>query len=429
LEPTTLKLITAAVFILTYALIVKFYRKKVWVIWGGVLLVFLLGSVTMSSAINSINWNVIGIYVGMLFLAEALVHSRVPDYLAIWLVNRSSKVWVAMLFVCALTGILSIFIENVACVLIVAPIAFSIAKKIRASPIPMIIGCAISSNLQGVATLIGDPPSMLLAGHAGLNFNDFFFFQGKPNLFFAVQLGMIASLVVMYFFFKHYKHPTHNFKEVRTNGMFPSLMLLLMIITLAVNSFFANGIPYAAGIICVFFGLAAFIWLLKQHLKNEKKLANAVLRMDWSTAMFIIAVFILVDALSRTGVIGDIATGIYSVTGTNVLLTFIVLIVISMVMSAFVDNVPYIVAMLPVTQLIAEQSAISPFVLYFGLLIGASVGGNITPVGAAANIVGVGLLKNRGYETSFWQFVKMGLPFTVFSVIVSAGFIWLMYGV
>jgi Na+/H+ antiporter NhaD/arsenite permease-like protein len=98
-------------------------------------------------------------------------------------------------------------------------------------------------------------------------------------------------------------------------------------------------------------------------------------------------------------------------------------------MSAFVDNVPYIVAMLPVTQLIAEQSAISPFVLYFGLLIGASVGGNITPVGAAANIVGVGLLKNRGYETSFWQFVKMGLPFTVFSVIVSAGFIWLMYGV
>jgi Na+/H+ antiporter NhaD/arsenite permease-like protein len=133
--------------------------------------------VTLESALWSINWNVIGIYVGMLFIAEALVHSKVPDYLAIWLVNRSKNVWSAMLFVCALTGILSIFIENVACILIVAPIAFSIAKRIRVSPVPMIIGCAISSNLQGVATLIGDPPSMILAAHAGLTFNDFFIFQ------------------------------------------------------------------------------------------------------------------------------------------------------------------------------------------------------------------------------------------------------------
>jgi Na+/H+ antiporter NhaD/arsenite permease-like protein len=429
MDPATLEIITAVIFVLTYTFIVKYYKKKVWIIWGGVLLVFLFGAITALSALASIDWNVIGIYVGMLFIAEALVHSKVPDYLAIWLVNRSTKVWTAMIFVCALTGILSIFIENVACILIIAPIAFSIAKRIRVSPVPMIIGAAISSNLQGVATLIGDPPSMLLAGHAGLTFNDFFFFQGKPALFFAVQLGMIASLIVLFFFFRHFKHPTHKFKEVKTNSMFPTLMLVLMIIALAVNSFIADGLPYAAGLICVLFGLASFIWLLKQHIKHERDVARAVLRMDWGTALFIIAVFIMVDALARTGVIGNIAKTIYGITGSNVLFAFIVLVVISMVMSAFVDNVPYIVAMLPVTQLIAEHAAVSPYVLYFGLLIGASVGGNITPIGAAANIVGVGLLRNRGYETSFWDFMKIGLPFTFFAVLVSAGFIWLMYGI
>jgi len=429
LEPVALELITAIIFVITYAFIVKFYQRKVWVIWAGVLLVFLIGAVTVGSAYSSINWNVIGIYVGMLFIAEALVHSKMPDYVAIWVTNRSKRVWVSMLLVCAITGILSIVIENVACVLLVAPIAFAIAKKIKVSPIPMIIGCAVSSNLQGVATLIGDPPSMLLAGHAGLTFNDFFFFQGKPNLFFAVQLGMLASLVVLYLFFRKYNHTVHHFKEVKIRSIFPTAILLAMIVTLAVSSSLEDGVKYSAGLICVVFGFVCLLWLIREGRKHEKHLVHTIMKFDWGTAFFIIAVFIMVDALTRTGVIADIAKGIYSITGTHVLFTFITLVVISMAMSAFVDNVPYIVAMLPVTQLIAEQAAVSPYVLYFGLLIGASVGGNITPVGAAANIVGVGLLKSHGYKTTFWQFVRIGLPFTVFSVIVSAGYIWLMYGV
>ncbi|MBW2971422.1 hypothetical protein KY359_00145, partial [Candidatus Woesearchaeota archaeon] len=176
-------------------------------------------------------------------------------------------------------------------------------------------------------------------------------------------------------------------------------------------------------------GFMCLLWLIREERKREKHLLHTIMRFDWGTAFFIIAVFIMVDALTQTGVIADIAKGIYSITGTNVLFTFITLVVLSMAMSAFVDNVPYIVAMLPVTQLIAEQAVVSPFVLYFGLLIGASVGGNITPVGASANIVGVGLLKNRGYQTTFWQFVRIGLPFSVLAVLVSAGYIWLMYGV
>jgi len=428
LDPIALKYATALVFVITYVFIVRYYNKKVWVIWSGVLLAFILGAVTTTSAWNSINWNVIGIYVGMLFIAEALIESKMPDYIAIWVTNKSKKVWSAMLFVCAVTGILSIVIENVACILIVAPIAFSIAKRIRVSPIPLIIGAAISSNLQGVATLIGDPPSMLLAGHAGLNFNDFFIFQGKPSLFFAVQLGMIASLIVLYFFFRKYNDDVRRFKEVKIKSKFPSIVLVAMIIALALSSSLNNGTTASIGLICILFGSMSLLWLLRENKRREKNLVRTIFRMDWATGLFIIAVFIMVESLSSTGTINDIADIIIRITGNNVFFAFVTLVFISMVMSAVVDNVPYVVAMLPVTQIIAEQAAVPPYVFYFGLLIGASVGGNITPVGAAANIVGVGLLKNRGYKTTFWDFMKIGLPFTVVSVIVSTGFIWMMYG-
>jgi Na+/H+ antiporter NhaD/arsenite permease-like protein len=427
MEQLTLELATAALFVLTYVLIVIYYRSKAWIIWGGVLLMFLLGAVTAQTAFSSINWDVIGIYVGMLFIAQALVVSRVPDFLAIWLVNRSRKVWVAMLAVCVLTGFLSIVIENVACVLITAPIIFAMARKINVSPVPMIIGAAVSSNLQGVATLIGDPPSMLLASHAGLTFNDFFFFNSKPGLFFAVQLGMIASLFVLYFFFRNHSHPVHYFKEVEVKSFFPTIMLAGMIGALAVSSSLRAGVRYSPGVICLLFGLACLAWLLVEKKRNEKSLFRAILNFDWATALFIIAVFIMVDSLTQTGVISDIARFIYSVTGSSLLFAFVIITVLSVFLSAFVDNVPYIVAMLPVTQLVAEHAGVSPYILYFGLLIGTSVGGNITPVGASANIVGVGLLKNKGYPTTFWEFVKIGLPFTIVSVLVSAGFIWLMF--
>ncbi|MFH1637379.1 MAG: SLC13 family permease [Candidatus Woesearchaeota archaeon] len=429
MDAFSLKVITAAVFILVYLLIVLYYRLKAWIIWGGVAAMLLIGAVTLRTAFSSINWDVIGIYVGMLFIAEALVISKVPDYLAIWVTNKSSKVWSAMLLVCMFTGILSIVVENVACVLIVAPIIFSIAKRIKVSPIPMIIGAAVSSNLQGVATLIGDPPSMLLASHAKLTFNDFFFFQGKLGLFFAVQIGMIASLFVLYFFFRKYSHHVGDFKEAKVKSLFPALMLLSMIVALAVASFFNGGrFRYSSGAVCLIFGAICLVWIIRRLRKAKQSVYATLKDMDWITALFILAIFIVVDSLTQTGIIKDLALLIYSITGSSVFFAFVLIVIISVFLSAFVDNVPYIVAMLPVTQIVAEQAAVSPYVLYFGLLIGASVGGNITPIGASANIVGVGLLNKKGYHTSFWDFVKIGLPFTLISVAASAAFVWLMYG-
>ena len=176
------------------------------------------------------------------------------------------------------------------------------------------------------------------------------------------------------------------------------------------------------------FGIVCLVWLLIEHKKSEKRLWHSLRDMDWGTAVFIIAVFVFVQSLSSTGIITDLAKFVGAVGGSNTLGTFIFIVMLSVAISAVVDNVPYMVAMLPVTQIVAQNLAVSPYVFYFGVLIGTSVGGNITPIGASANIVGVGMLKGHGYKTTFWEFMNIGLPFTLVTCAVSCFFIWLMFG-
>jgi len=420
-------------FIITYAFIILYYHKKTYFIWATILLLFLLRILGPIDALRSVNWNVIGIYVGMLFISEMFIYSKAPEVLAEKIVNRSSRVWIAILGICALSGFISIVVENVAVVLIVAPVALYIAHKIEINPAPIIIGIAISSNLQGVATMIGDPPSLLLASHAGLGFNDFFFFQGRPGLFFAVQIAAVASLVVLYFIFKKEQKHVADMELANLLSYTPIIVFAIMIITLVLSSIYeyTGTSPilmflseYNVGIICVAAGL--FIWLW-YYTKQKEDFLPMVKRLDWDTAGFLIGIFIMVEALVRVGVMDWFASGIASLTGSSVFLAFNLIIWSSVIISGFVDNVPFIAAMLPVVGNVAEIMGVSPFLFYFGLVIGASVGGNITPVGASANIVAMGLLKKRGHRHSFWEFVKIGLPFTVVSVIASTTFIWFMF--
>jgi Na+/H+ antiporter NhaD/arsenite permease-like protein len=425
--------LVVALFILTYILIVFFYHKKTYFVWATSLIVLLLGVLTPLEALKAIDWNVIGIYVGMLFISEVFIYSKIPDFMAERFVHNANRAWIALLGVCFLSGLISIAVENVAVVLIMAPIAFFIAERLRINPISLLIGIAVSSNLQGVATMIGDPPSLLLTSYAKLNFNDFFFFHGKPGLFFAVQIGAILSLFVLYFFFRKYHQKTEKILGARIRNRFPGFLLLLMIFLLAVTSFisydgssgflsFLN--QYKAGFICLITGLVAWIWYYDQ---NRKDFMPMVKRLDWETGLFLIAIFILVESLVKVNFMETAASFIASLTGDNLFLAFNIILWSSVLFSGFVDNVPYIAAMLPVVGNLAGMMGVQPHLLLFGLVIGASVGGNITPVGASANIVAMGLLKKKGYKPSFWQFMRIGLPFTLVAVLASAGFIWLMF--
>src|SRR3989338_8777493 len=198
------KIIVLVIFVVTYFFIIRHYEKKQIVVWVAVAILLLTGMLGITNALGAIDWNVILLYFGMLLVSEVFLYSKMPDFLAVYFASKTSSTMVAMLIVCALASALSILLENVAVVLLVAPIALSISKKCKINPIPLFIGIAIMSNLQGSSTLIGDPPSMLLASFANLKFNDFFMFQGKPGIFFAIQIGMLFSLLVLYFFFRKY---------------------------------------------------------------------------------------------------------------------------------------------------------------------------------------------------------------------------------
>ena len=289
----------------------------------------------------------------------------------------------------------------------------------------MMIAIAISSNLQGTATLIGDPPSMLLGGFARMNFMDFFFYKGRPSIFFAVELGALASFIILYFVFRSHKEKIELVPIEKVKSWVPTIILIGLILLLAGSSFLDTGFSYMAGVICMAFGVISILW---EKFVNRTPVLDGIKSLDWDTTFFLIGVFILVGSISSTGWIDRVADLLSGVVGDNIFLGYTVLVFLSVIFSAFVDNVPFLAAMLPVAISMSEKLAISPSLFLFGLLIGASLGGNITPIGASANIVACGLLKKEGYGVRFKDFMRIGLPFTIAAVGAAYLFLWFVWG-
>jgi Na+/H+ antiporter NhaD/arsenite permease-like protein len=421
MEARTLAVI---LFISAYILFVLLPAKRTIVAIAAAWLVVIAGALTLKQAFWAINWNVMGIFVGTLIVADVFMKSRVPAWLAEVIVNKSKNTAWAIMFICMLTGFISAFVENVATVLIVAPIALEIAKKLKINPVNMMTGIAISSNLQGTATLIGDPPSMLLGGFAKMNFFDFFFYQGRPSIFFAVELGALASFFVLYSFFKFHKQKTEVIAVEKVKSWIPTKFLAWLIVALAMSSFFDTGFSYLAGIICMVFGVVCLAW---DKRVNNESVIKSIKALDWDTTLFLVGIFILVGAITTTGWIEIIADVLSEVVGDNIFLGYTLIVFASVFISAFVDNVPFLAAMLPVAISMADKLNMNPSLFLFGLLIGASLGGNITPIGASANIVGCGLLKKEGYDVKFRDFAKIGLPFTLVAVTAAYLFIWIVW--
>ncbi|HQL40936.1 MAG TPA: SLC13 family permease, partial [Candidatus Omnitrophota bacterium] len=274
------------------------------------------------------------------------------------------------------------------------------------------------------ATLIGDPPSMLLAGFLKMNFMDFFFYQGRPSIFFAVELGAVVSFAVLMFVFRKEKHKTAIVAVENVRSWVPTILLVGLIVLLALSSFMDTGFTYAAGMICMIAGVVALAWEKFAHKGNARELVRSL---DWDTAFFLMGIFILVGSLTTTGWIDSLARSLSGCVSGNIFLGYTALVVIAVVLSAFVDNVPFLAAMLPVAMQMARQLNVPEALFLFGLLIGASLGGNITPIGASANIVACGLLKKEGHAVTFKDFAKIGVPFTVAAVGAAYLFLWTIW--
>jgi Na+/H+ antiporter NhaD/arsenite permease-like protein len=293
--------------------------------------------------------------------------------------------------------------------------------------VPLLIGIAVSSNLQGTATMIGDPPSMILAGYMHMGFWDFFAYEGRPGIFFAVQIGAIASLLVLAWLFRSHRTKSVLLAQETARSWVPASLLGLLVVGLSFATLFDPEFKWFAGTYTLILGAVALIWF--RGIARWGSLRKLAKTLDWDTTFFLIGIFVLVGGLSDSGWMDKLATGMVGWVGSSAALAFTVIVVFSVIVSGFVDNVPFLLVMIPVAQKVADQIGAPVPLLMFGLLIGACLGGNLTPIGASANVVTLGILKKRGYQVGFNEFMRIGIPFTVAAVVSACAFVWWVWGV
>lgn len=428
-----MKIFVLAVFILTYVAIIAFPKFKVLSVGVSAVLtvgtVAIFGGESVLAALSSVDYNVILMLVGIMLTVGVFSESGMPNRLADGLMSKISSSLPAIIVLVVLSGFVSAFIDNVATVLMLAPIGLAVAKKAGVSPVPVIIGIAVSSNLQGAATLVGDTTSIMLGGFADMNFFDFFFLNGKPSIFFSVEIGALLTVPALYFLFRKDNKKISIAKEdVKVTSILPTVLLLLNVALLVVTSFIPDKPDITNGVICIAIGLFGYVYYVVRFKLDPIK--SCVKIVDFETVFFLFFLFLTVFAVEKAGIIKDLSDMFIGLGNENVFLLYTVIVFASVLISAFIDNIPYVATMLPVIQgLAAGLPGVSPYLLYFGLLCGATLGGNLTPVGASANVVGIGILKKEGYNVSLKDFLRIGLPFTLVAVLGGYVFTWLMWGI
>lgn len=413
-------------FALVYILMFVFPKYRPFVALGGALVFIVSGMLPISGVMEYIDINVLMMIAGTMGIVALLIESEMPSLLADIILEKTPDVRWAMIALSLFAGIVSAFIDNVATVLMIAPIAVAIARKLGISPVSMVIAIAVSSNLQGAATLVGDTTSILLGGYAGMSFLDFFVYRGKPSLFFAVELGALCSAAILAFVFRHETQKVVATERTEVKDFFPTVLMVLTVVLLIAASLFPDKPSWTNGAICMVLMAVGIVHSMIR--KRTVRAAYAVLReIDLSTLGLLLGLFVVVGGITRMGVVDRIAEILASVGGGNLFVIYTVLVWASVLISAFIDNIPYMATMLPVVQGIAVRMGVDPTVLYFGLICGATLGGNLTPVGASANITGISILRREGYEVKNSDFLKIGVPFTLAAVIPAYVYMWIFY--
>ena len=421
-----MKLAAILIFITMYVLMSIFTKKRIWIVLGAALLFVVTGILPLSAIPGAINWNVLLMIGGTMVMVDFFIRSKMPNLIADILLDKAANVMWVIIYMSLFSGFISAFVDNVATVLMVAPVGIAVCRKLKISPVPMILSIAVSSNLQGAATLVGDTTSIMLGAYAKMDFMSFFWMEGRPGIFFAVELGALATVPVMMILFRSMRQKVEAAEKTKVNDLFPTWMLILMVVLLIAASFIPNKPDVTNGVICC---VLAAVTALREVLRSGKKdgAVHALKSIDFETLFLLLELFLVIQGITEAGIITDVANAIASVGGRNIFLLYTIIVWGSVAASAFIDNIPYVATMLPVIRGITAALGMEPYLLYFGLLTGATLGGNLTPIGASANITASGLLKKEGYEVSFPDFAKIGIPFTLVAVTVGYLFIWFVW--
>ena len=421
-----MKLIALLIFIAVYALMLLLPTWRAAAALAAAAAFVLIGIVPVGEVAGAVDWNVLLMLAGTMGTVDLFIRSNMPNRLSDRLVSVLPSVKWLIIALALFAGLVSAFVDNVATVLMLAPVGLAISKKLNISPVQPILAIAVSSNLQGAATLVGDTTSILLAGHMGLDFMDFFVYRGRPGMFWVVEAGALVTVPVMLVLFRREKGKLRADRLTPVTDYLPTWLLLGTVLSLIAASFIPNKPDITNGVICMVFFLVGL--LLESGKSKEKSLTADVLKaIDYETLGLLAGLFIVIRGIEQVGIIDELSRAISRMGGGSLFWTYTIIVWASVLISAFVDNIPYTAAMLPVVGGVAAALGVNQAVLCFGLLTGATLGGNLTPVGASANIAACGILRREGYEVTTGQFVRIGVPFTLAAVLTGYVLVWLFY--
>ncbi len=419
-------------FALTYVLMLTFGKYRPYIALASGLIFAISGMLPLGELIPSLDFNVLLMIGGTMGLVQLFIDSHMPERMADMIMNKVPNVQWAAVALSLFAGVISAFVDNVATVLMVAPVAIEICKKLKTNPVPFIISVAVSSNLQGAATLVGDTTAIMLGSALDMSFMDFIWYHGKPGMFFMVELGAILSACIVFFAFRQEKGTIPKSDALTEVTDYVPTVLLFGTIGLLILASFApeswNLPGETNGLICC---TLLLIGLVYNYIRNGN--ADAILRplkaIDLETLGLLVGLFLMIGGISHMGVIDALAQLLVRLGAGNPFLMYSIIVWASVAISAFIDNIPYVATMIPVIASLATEMGCDPTALYFGLLSGATLGGNCTPIGASANITGIGILRKEGCEVSNGDFFKIGIPFTMAAIIPAYILIWILFGV
>ena len=427
-------------FAATYVLMLTFSKYRPFIALASGLIFIVTGMLPLNQLLPALDFNVLLMIGGTMGLVQLFIDSRMPARMADMIMARVPNIQWAAVCLSLFAGVISAFVDNVATVLMVAPVAIEICKKLKTNPVPFIIAIAVSSNLQGAATLVGDTTAIMLGSALDMSFMDFFWYQGKPSMFFAVELGAVLSALIVYWIFRKEKGAIPKTGQMTEVTDYVPTVLLLGTIGLLICASFApeswNLPAEINGIICCILLVIGLIYNYSRK-KTLDAVAGPLKAIDFETLGLLVGLFLMIGGISNMGVIDALAQLLAKLGGGNVFLMYTIIVWASVLISAFIDNIPYVATMIPVIAGISQQmapgvgmdAAIVAVPLYFGLLSGATLGGNMTPIGASANITAIGILRKEGREVQNADFFKIGIPFTLAAIIPAYIYIWLVFGV
>ncbi|HTZ77173.1 MAG TPA: ArsB/NhaD family transporter [Stellaceae bacterium] len=425
------------VLVATYVLIVteRLNRSIIALLGAGLLIVS--GVLTQDEAIKGIDFNTIALLTGMMVLVSIARRSGMFEYLAIWSAKRGrAEPWRMLLILSCTTAVLSAFLDNVTTVLLIAPVTLSVTRRLGVPAYPFLFAEIFASNIGGTATLIGDPPNIIIGSAAHLSFNDFVY-----HLTPVILLVMVAQVAATHLIWGAKMHAA---AEARAAVMaldersavtdWPLLRFSLLVIGAVLLAFvLAKPLGLEPGTIALF-GAAVLMLLhnIEHHREIEKqteKVTATFGEVDWITIFFFVGLFIVVHGLEVTGVLGLMAKELIDLTGGNFVLTAYVILWASAILSAIVDNIPYVATMIPLVKAMAPSFGGAEHLvpLWWALSLGACLGGNGTLIGASANLTVAGIAERQGVPFGFWQYTKYGFGLMLLHVAICHAYLWLRY--